>query len=432
MDDKTENLSNETLIPFENEISTQDALPFSENKSNENTHCFNTSKRKNKRGCASSFFRIVSTTALFLTIILSATDIFDFIMKDLEVETTLIRRVFGQSALNDKNTQKLSDMIMELVFFDLSSDADKTAPSTSAPLSPSETKQEGFTDAPFETSPSAPSDSTATERPPISDTAEPPPDSQNTYPIVYMDLSLLSYGAHYIYNDTSLDPDIEQLTAANLPLYYSEEKAEPLVLVIHSHATESFMEAGATHYTDEGELARSKESHKNMISIGSEFVSVLVNNGIPTLHCVVLHDEESYRLSYQRSEESIKKFLEEYPSIKYVFDLHRDSIVRSNGELVAGVSMQDGVCYGQVMPVVGSGFDGYEVNLAFALQLRQRLNLAYTNLCRPICLRESTYNQNMSAVSILIEIGTSGNTLDDAKRSAALVAEAVASIIKGQ
>ena len=169
-----------------------------------------------------------------------------------------------------------------------------------------------------------------------------------------------------------------------------------------------------------------------MISVGAEFAGVLVDNGIPTLHCMVLHDEESYRLSYKRSAESIQKFLEEYPSIKYVFDLHRDSIVRTNGELVAGVSVQDGVSYGQVMPVVGSGFSGYEVNLAFALQLRQRLNLSYTNLCRPVCLRESTYNQDMAAISILIEIGTSGNTLDDAKASAALVAKTVAMIIKGQ
>ncbi len=433
MDKKNDEALAEEITLFEGEVSTGDTPPISEEEIREPTQCFNLQSKKRRHRGARSFFRVLSITVLLLTLILSATEVLDFIMDDLGTENMLIRRIFGYGAIEDKESKKLSDMIFEFVFFDLSQDSNATAPQTAPPSSPIETPAETPDVTPPETSPETkPPETHPSETTPETNSGGTTPDKPSVYPIVSMDLSLLSYGDHYIYNDTSLSPDIQRLLTSKLPSYYSEASAEPLVLVIHSHATESFMEAGATNYTDDGELARSKDADKNMISIGAEFVKVLIDNGIPTLHCVVLHDEESYRLSYQRSAESIRHYLKEYPSIKYVFDLHRDSILRSNGELVSAVSLQNGESCGQIMPVVGSSFEGYEVNLALALQLRQKLNGTYVNLCRPVCLRESTYNQDLSAVSLLLEIGTSGNTLDDAKRSAALVAGTLADIIKAQ
>ena len=245
-----------------------------------------------------------------------------------------------------------------------------------------------------------------------------------------MDMSLLSYGKHYIYNDTELTPNVAALASTNLKNLYQNDK--PLVLVIHTHATESFMPEGATYYVDDGELARSHDTNENMIAIGNEFVRVLEENGIPTLHCVILHDKESYRESYNRAAESIEKYLREYPSIKYVFDLHRDSIMRSSGELISAVTSVSGESVAQVMPVIGSGYTDWEENLIFALKLRDRLNGNYTNLCRPVCLRESSYNQGLSEISVLLEIGTSGNSLSEAKKAACLTAKAIAEIIKNK
>lgn len=425
--DNNKDAQNDNIIPFEGEVATGDTPPISDMPTKEPTQCFNIPPKK-KRGGARSFFRALSILALLLTLILSATDVIDFVMDDLGTENMLIRRIFGYDAIKDKDSKKLSDMIFELVF-----DAPAYIPKETLPQQdvPASDPIESQIETPSESSPEQPPESKPSET--IDDPKpQPEPEPPSGYPIVSMDLSLLSYGSHYLHNDTSLTVDTELLTSAKLPSYYFENSAEPLVLVIHSHATESFMEPDSTHYTDDGEIARSKEADKNMVSVGAEFVRVLIENGIPTLHCAILHDEESYRLSYHRSAETIEQYLAEYPSIKYVFDLHRDSIVRSNGELVSAISLQNGDRCGQVMPVVGSGFEGYEINLALALQLRQRLNSSYVNLCRPVCLRESTYNQSLSPVSLLLEIGTSGNTLDDAKRSAVLVADALAEIIKSQ
>jgi stage II sporulation protein P len=190
------------------------------------------------------------------------------------------------------------------------------------------------------------------------------------------------------------------------------------------------MPEGAAFYTDNGELARSTSTDENMISVGKVFEKAIEDNGIKAIHCTVMHDLESYRDSYSRAAESIEKYLKQYPSIKYVFDLHRDSIIKADGELISAVSTIDGQNHAQIMPVIGTGASDWEENMSFALKLRDLLNGRYTNLCRPICLRESTYNQNMGAVSVLLEIGTSGNTLEEAKRAATLVAEAIVSLIK--
>ena len=125
-------------------------------------------------------------------------------------------------------------------------------------------------------------------------------------------------------------------------------------------------------------------------------------------------------------------YLEKYPSIRYVFDIHRDSVMNSAEELISAVTYVDGQRFAQIMPVVGSGYNGYEGNLIFALKLRELLNDEYTSLSRPICLRESQYNQGLAPVSLLLEIGTSGNTLSDAKRAAVLTADAITELIRMQ
>ena len=190
------------------------------------------------------------------------------------------------------------------------------------------------------------------------------------------------------------------------------------------------MPEGALYYNTDGEIARSSNELENIIAVGQEFARVLNENGINAIHCTVFHDE-SYRLSYQRSAETIKRYLAEYPSIKYVFDLHRDSLMRSNEELISAVTSIDGKNCAQIMPVISAGFEGFEDNLTFALKLRNLLNYQYTNLSRPVCLRESIYNQDLAPISILLEIGTSGNSLSEAKQAAVLTAEAIAWLIKG-
>jgi stage II sporulation protein P len=249
--------------------------------------------------------------------------------------------------------------------------------------------------------------------------------------IVPMDLSLIKYGSGYINNSTGYEPDTLKLLNKNLRGSSDEVLAirdEPLVLIIHTHGTEAFSADGAKYFSeDESNYARSEDTRKNVVSVGETVADILNDKGVPTIHCTVMHDSLQYKDSYARAEETIKKYLAEYPSIKLVIDIHRDSIIRSNGDMIRPVAVHNGEAMAQLMCVVGSDWggqecDGWENNLSLALKLREKLNSECENICRPTNLKPSTYNQEIADYSLLIEVGSSGNSLAEAQRSARLLA----------
>ncbi len=263
------------------------------------------------------------------------------------------------------------------------------------------------------------------------------PNGEN--PILPMDLSLSSYGAGYIQNLTGLSPDTEALLYGplqqNQTLQPLARKDEPLVLILHTHGSESYSLDGAISYKQGTEELRSENIEENVVAVGKTLADALEKKGIATLHCTVLHDRVQFKDSYARAEQTIRAYLAEYPSIKLVIDLHRDAIIKSTGEMIRPVTLNDnGEATAQVMCVVGSSWNGesnprWEGNLALALKLRAELNAETKNLCRPPYLRGATYNQELSPYSLLIEIGSGGNSLDEAKRAALLVADALAKLV---
>ena len=178
-------------------------------------------------------------------------------------------------------------------------------------------------------------------------------------------------------------------------------------------------------------------SYESVVAVGQAMADVLDGRGISTLHCEIMHDVQSYRDSYSRSAATIKEYIDKYPSIKYVIDVHRDSVSDSSGALLRPVTLVNGnVAAAQVMCVVGSDAGGtacprWQENLSFALRLRSALNSSYGNICRPVCLRGSAYNQQYAPVSLLLEIGASGNYLDEALEAGRLCADALADLIIG-
>ncbi len=259
--------------------------------------------------------------------------------------------------------------------------------------------------------------------------------------ILPYDMSLLSLGESYIYNSTSYTPSVTQLlqqgklpTLENLGASVLPADA-PVVLIVHTHGTEGYSPEGAVAYDGVSELARSSDITENVVAVGAVMAETLNSLGIKTLHCQVMHDKESYRDSYSRSAATIKQYLAQYPSIKYVIDLHRDSVTNAAGDLLRPVTVVDGRAVAQVMCVVGSDesgadYPGWQENLAFALKFRRELNGKYGNISRPVCLRPSAYNQQYAPVSLLLEVGCSGNYLSEAKEAARLCALTLADMIK--
>lgn len=232
-------------------------------------------------------------------------------------------------------------------------------------------------------------------------------------------------------NTTSYDIDPELYPDRDYPIK-SKITDEPLVLIVHTHGTESFAPDGEVSVKPGP--SRSSDPESNMIAVGKVMSDLLNESGIPTLHCETMHDLESYRASYDLCADTIREYLAEHPSIKYVFDVHRDAVVRQNGDIVKPVCNINGSLSAQVMLLVGTNEKGadhpdWEDNLTVAAKLQSKLIGKYRNFARPINIRGASFNEQFTKGSLLIEIGSSGNTLSEAKYAARLLTYQIAEMI---
>ncbi len=288
-------------------------------------------------------------------------------------------------------------------------------------------KQNSPTDegkAPDATPPSA-------EPPTNGKTPEPIPDGAT--PIVEMDLSALSLGRSYIHNETVYHPNVEELLGK--ALFHASETADgPQVLILHTHTSERYLPSGSAYVEGEiGDAAYSRNAEEGVLSVGEELCRTLNEKGVTAIHCTVTHDDPTLGGSYSRAEQTVRRYLREYPSIRLVIDLHRDAVTTAEGTLVRTVA-SDGES-AQVMAVVGSDGNGtahprWQENLALALQLRERLNLRLAGACRPVSLRNASFHQELAPYSLLLEVGTVANSPEEARAAARRVGECLAEMLQ--
>lgn len=237
-------------------------------------------------------------------------------------------------------------------------------------------------------------------------------------------------GGISLFNRTEKTVDLAAVAAAGTSLSFRPADQGPQVLIIHTHGTESFARDGTEPYTETG-TAHTTDSSYNIIRVGDEIARIFEEQGISVLHDTEFYDYPSYNGAYDRSRAAIEGYLAQYPTIQMVLDVHRDALVGSSGEVYKLVSQEAGNKVAQVMLVVGSSGAGadhprWKDNLAFAVKLQQGLVRGYDSLARPIVLRGSRYNQQLSPGSLLVEVGGHGNTLSEAIAGARLWADNVA------
>lgn len=237
----------------------------------------------------------------------------------------------------------------------------------------------------------------------------------------------LKDGKVYVYNRTSFDLDASVLGEGTVDVHLGEG---PQILIVHSHGSESYSQSDGDTY-EESDPYRTTDCTHNVVKVGEEMATVFRAYGFQVIHDTTLFDYPSYNEAYDRSKAAVEQWLEKYPTIQVVLDVHRDALEGSNGEIYKMVSTEAGEKVAQVMLVVGSSGGGAEFprwkdNLAFAVLLQRNLVKGYTSLARPIVLRNSRYNQQLLPGSILVEVGGHGNTLTEAIDGARLWADNVA------
>ena len=240
-------------------------------------------------------------------------------------------------------------------------------------------------------------------------------------------------GAATVRNCTTLsNADIAGEMMQALPFSVEVGSDAPQVLIMHTHTTETYELAEHT-WCDPAFSARSTDLSINMAAVGAEMAAQLNAAGICTLHDTTLHDYPSYNGSYAKSNATVRSYLERYPSIKVVIDVHRDAIQYDDGTRVKPIAMIDGLKSAQVMIICGADVNGnlpnFRQNLRFASRWQDKMESMFPGLTRPVLFDYRYYNQDLTTGSLLIEVGGHANTLEEAKYAGRLAGQALAALL---
>lgn len=234
----------------------------------------------------------------------------------------------------------------------------------------------------------------------------------------------------YVKNLTHLEPsEVKDIMLSPVNFKVEKNSDKPQILIMHTHATESYIPSADTPF-DPNYAYRNTDTNLNIVSVGKVMTDTLNKLGYNTIQDSTLHDYPSYNGSYDKSKETVKKYLEKYPSIKIVLDIHRDAVERS-GTIISPTAIIDGAKYAQIMIISGAdngymNMPNYKENLKFATSVQNQIAKTYPGLARPILFDYRNYNQQLTTGSLLVEIGTHGSTLNQAKNSGRAFAECLA------
>lgn len=217
------------------------------------------------------------------------------------------------------------------------------------------------------------------------------------------------------------------------PLSWNLVQSEPTVLILHTHGSESYTK---TEDYKETSTYRTLDNRYNMVSIGDTLEKILTAGGISVIHDTTLHDYPSYNSSYANARDAIQAYLKKYPSIKLVLDLHRDAIANSSGQQVHWTVQANGQTSAKLMLVVGTDANGskhpqWPENMSLAVKLHAQLEKNTPGICRPISFRSQRFNQDLSTGAMLIEVGTAGNTREEALVAVELLGQAILELSRG-
>ena len=227
-------------------------------------------------------------------------------------------------------------------------------------------------------------------------------------------------------------PDIESLLLS--PLDWDLTGDAPKVLILHTHATESYTRQPGEIYEEDSDYRTFNASY-NMLSIGEELTRVLTAGGISVLHDRTLHDYPSYNGSYDHARQTIRAYLEAFPSIAMVIDLHRDAMDFEQDPQLTTLATVGGQRSAQLMLVAGTdhnvSYSHWEENLAMGVKLTAILEKMYPGITRPIQLRPQRFNLDMTPGSLLVEVGANGNTHQEAVTAVRALGAAILTMAQG-
>ncbi len=202
------------------------------------------------------------------------------------------------------------------------------------------------------------------------------------------------------------------------------------ILIYHTHTCESYTPTENYQYEASGNF-RTKDLNCNMVRVGTELTKYLKHYGYNVIHDTTIYDS-SYSQSYDRSLKGVAKLLEENKDTDILFDMHRDAIGDSSYAPTVKIGEEEAA---QMMFVIGSNgggseHDNWNENLKLAIKIQEKANEMYPGLFKPIILRDSRYNQQLAKGASIIEVGATGNTMEQCLTSMKYFSKVLSEVLK--
>ena len=201
---------------------------------------------------------------------------------------------------------------------------------------------------------------------------------------------------------------------------------EPRILIYHTHTTEAYTATKESPYVRTSAY-RTADASKSVLAVGEALADRLrTQYGFSVIHDTTNHEPPSLKTAYERSEQTMKRYLAQYPSLVLFIDVHRAASSDASDYVLV-----DGSPTARLMCVVGHGAKyqekpDFDRNYTLASTLTDHLNHIEKRLARDVRVKTGRYNQHVGQLSLLIEVGHNANTLEQALHAVPFLAESLA------
>lgn len=203
------------------------------------------------------------------------------------------------------------------------------------------------------------------------------------------------------------------------------------IVIYHTHTCESYTPTENYKYKASGNF-RTLDINYSVARVGTELTKYMQHYGYNVIHDTTLYDYPSYSKSYDRSLKAVAKILQENEGTDVLFDIHRDAIGDSTYAPTVKIGDEEAA---QLMFVIGSNgggseHDNWNENLKLAIKIQEKANELYPGLFKPIILRNSRYNQQLAKGASIIEVGATGNTMEQCLTSMKYLSKVLSEVLK--
>ncbi len=210
------------------------------------------------------------------------------------------------------------------------------------------------------------------------------------------------------------------------PNKYNVKK--PLIYLYNSHQLEDYSNSNVNMY----------DASPNVLMASYILKEKLNDLNIPTIveetdiTELLNINNWKYSYSYKASRMLVEDALAKNDSLKYIIDIHRDSVPKNTTTLTL-----NNKSYAKILFVVGIEHENYEQNIAIAQKLSDIVNSKCDSLSKGILKKggkgnNGIYNQDLSSNALLIEVGGPENTIDEVTNTLTVIANSLYDLVNSQ